>query len=234
MLAWSLLIHLQQELDMRSPGVTYTKVLFGLALTAFISMVVAVSLYVKTFGNTIAQSHEVWGQFGDFLGGTTNPVLAFMAFIGVLWTIGLTYKTMEMQRMEGLKNDCYKILTALHDTVMKKASEKTIDHSVVFNERLLSSKKYSISEITEMAQESIDWEAVSVTYRDELHEVSNHLVLYLKFLKHYSTLSDNSLVVEYYFLQFKPLLDTFHKAGFMDVTEQMDSFDRRSQWKMQN
>lgn len=47
--------------------------------------------YILKFGGMPLGNNEEWGQFGDYLGGTTNPILAFLTFIGVLWTIGLTH-----------------------------------------------------------------------------------------------------------------------------------------------
>lgn len=43
-------------------------------------------------------SYAEWGQFGDFLGGTTNPILAFLTFIGVLWTISITYEQFDNEK----------------------------------------------------------------------------------------------------------------------------------------
>jgi hypothetical protein len=39
-----------------------------------------------------------WGQFGDFVGGVTSPLLSFLTFVGVLWTISITYEQFNNQK----------------------------------------------------------------------------------------------------------------------------------------
>lgn len=69
----------------------YRKKLFALAFIGLVIVTSAIGFYVKKFGTDIIVDHEKWGQFGDFLGGTTNPLLAFLTFLGVLWTISIAY-----------------------------------------------------------------------------------------------------------------------------------------------
>lgn len=69
----------------------YRKKLFVLAFIGLVIVTSAIGFYVKKFGTDIIVDHEKWGQFGDFLGGTTNPLLAFLTFLGVLWTISIAY-----------------------------------------------------------------------------------------------------------------------------------------------
>lgn len=73
----------------------------GLAIFA-----VAAGLYWLHFGASgISKSTEAWGQFGDFLAGTVGPPIAFLAFVGLLWTIHLnrtelryTYNELKLSR----------------------------------------------------------------------------------------------------------------------------------------
>ncbi len=76
----------------------YRKKLFALAFIGLVIVISAIGFYVKTFGADILVDHEKWGQFGDFLGGTTNQVLAFLTFLGVLWTISITYEQFNNQK----------------------------------------------------------------------------------------------------------------------------------------
>lgn len=49
-------------------------------------MLVVVLIYFNQFGfDQLSNNQEVWGQFGDFIGGILNPVVAFAAFY-YLWT----------------------------------------------------------------------------------------------------------------------------------------------------
>lgn len=76
----------------------YRNKLYALAFIGFVIVVAAIGFYVKTFGTVIFEDQEIWGQFGDFLGGTTNPILAFLTFLGVLWTISITYEQFNNQK----------------------------------------------------------------------------------------------------------------------------------------
>jgi len=61
--------------------------LAALLATAMIALVVVA--YVLHFGGNWADSHEKWGQFGDYFGGTLNPLFAMLAFLALLWSIAL-------------------------------------------------------------------------------------------------------------------------------------------------
>ncbi|MFI3217876.1 MAG: hypothetical protein QX189_01985 [Methylococcales bacterium] len=41
-------------------------------------------------------TQEEWGQFGDFIGGTLNPLLSFLGLIALLVTIALQSKELEL------------------------------------------------------------------------------------------------------------------------------------------
>lgn len=66
-------------------------------LFAAISMFLVVVAYVVRFfgvlGYPLADKADVWGQFGDYLGGSLNPLLSFI-------TILLLIKSMNLQKQE--------------------------------------------------------------------------------------------------------------------------------------
>jgi len=67
--------------------------------------VVAVSLmYVRYFNGSIEADNTKWGTFGDFFGGTLNPMLSFLALIAVLLTIALQNNQIQLTRKEMEEN----------------------------------------------------------------------------------------------------------------------------------
>ena len=58
----------------------------------FIVLVVA-GFYFANFHDGLSEKNEVWGTFGDYVGGILNPVIAAFAF----WLIAKTY---ELQKRE--------------------------------------------------------------------------------------------------------------------------------------
>lgn len=64
--------------------------LIKLAATLATMLVVAVvGAYIWNFGSNWAGSQDKWGQFGDYVGGTLNPLFAMLAFLALLWSIAL-------------------------------------------------------------------------------------------------------------------------------------------------
>lgn len=68
--------------------------LFTLAMGVLAAVFIA---YVVNFSpeNRISDDPTAWGQFGDFVGGTANPLLGFLTLIGLLLTIALQGKQLD-------------------------------------------------------------------------------------------------------------------------------------------
>lgn len=50
--------------------------------------------------HTISNLPENWGTFGDYLGGTLNPILGFISFMALLYTIKLQRDSINLQNEE--------------------------------------------------------------------------------------------------------------------------------------
>ena len=73
-------------------------ILGGIAVAAFIFVLERYINNFKTF--PIANDSATWGTFGDYLGGTLNPVISFLALIGLLYTIHQQAQEMQATREE--------------------------------------------------------------------------------------------------------------------------------------
>lgn len=61
----------------------------------------ALTIYTMKFGNVGSPlDNASWGAFGDFMGGTLNPLLAFLGLIALLTTIKLQVKELKATRKE--------------------------------------------------------------------------------------------------------------------------------------
>ncbi|NLA01618.1 hypothetical protein GTA07_14655 [Rhodococcus hoagii] len=58
------------------------------------------ALYLMEFNNGFSNENSDWGTFGDFLGGTLNPIFGFLSLIALLLTIVLQSKELESTRIE--------------------------------------------------------------------------------------------------------------------------------------
>ena len=64
--------------------------------------IVSVFVYYKYifFDFKIDSNVEHFGQFGDFIGGTLNPILAFLSFMALLYTIKIQTDELKLSREE--------------------------------------------------------------------------------------------------------------------------------------
>lgn len=58
-------------------------------------------LYFLQFSNgSLSVEPSTWGQFGDFVGGTANPILAFLTLVALVLTIVLQSKQLSISSRE--------------------------------------------------------------------------------------------------------------------------------------
>lgn len=70
----------------------------GVAIGMFI---IVISAYIWNFNEyKISEKAGDWGTFGDFVGGTLNPSLAFLSFLALLQTIKIQNKELKASREE--------------------------------------------------------------------------------------------------------------------------------------
>jgi len=69
----------------------------------FIAIIIpsVVAIYVYNFKHLgLSNDQEKWAQFGDYIGGTLNPILAFFAFVALLITIKLQNDGLQQSKDE--------------------------------------------------------------------------------------------------------------------------------------
>ncbi|GJL56448.1 MAG: hypothetical protein NPIRA02_35800 [Nitrospirales bacterium] len=134
------------------------KILILIFGVATIGLCVVGVLYFLNFQGQLSSEHERWGTFGDFIGGTLNPILSFLALIALLLTIVLQNRELEATRQElsesrqtaqkqvahlineAKKNDIYKTIQVLENRLEKLYREPIyflsngdlIDHELYF------------------------------------------------------------------------------------------------------
>jgi hypothetical protein len=56
--------------------------------------------YVYQFFGPLSDDRAVWGQFGDYVGGSLNPFLTFLSLIAILFTIVLQAREIQLSTVE--------------------------------------------------------------------------------------------------------------------------------------
>ncbi|MGY5797213.1 putative phage abortive infection protein [Rheinheimera faecalis] len=112
-----------------SPKKTYG-MLAVILLVALTSVMVVFSTYMKHFDGDIIIDNEKWGQFGDFIGGTLNPILSFLGLIALLLTIVMQSKelkatTVQLERSANAQEKTEDVLKKQSETLTKQQFENT-------------------------------------------------------------------------------------------------------------
>lgn len=76
------------------------KVLSWVVGAALAFMALAYVMYFSRFHGGFSEKQDVWGQFGDFIGGTVNPLLSFLSLIALVFTVVLQTRQLEHSREE--------------------------------------------------------------------------------------------------------------------------------------
>jgi hypothetical protein len=73
-----------------------------LTISAVILMILAayVTTFYRIFGFQLSGDTAVWGQFGDYIGGTLNPILSFISIILLIKSVSLQNEANESLRDE--------------------------------------------------------------------------------------------------------------------------------------
>ncbi|MBK8814939.1 MAG: hypothetical protein IPN42_05260 [Methylococcaceae bacterium] len=93
----------KQTLEQKLETITPAGLLKYLLMILVIASVLVVSVfmfYFLKFHYKLSSSNTDWGTFGDFIGGTLNPILSFLGLIALLLTIYLQSKELESTRKE--------------------------------------------------------------------------------------------------------------------------------------
>ena len=96
-------------------------------IITFIFFIIAISCFTwniwDTFSLKLPIDATIWGQFGDFVGGTLGAVFSLISVMLVVWTFNAQNKTAETQRF----NDLFFELLHLYHSQVHEMSSKFVD-----------------------------------------------------------------------------------------------------------
>ncbi len=128
------------------------KIICGVILAA------AWAVYYLNFGihGSLSQKTEVWGQFGDYVGGVVNPILSFVTIYLLINSIGLQREsndnlTNEIKRQEKLEEykkfelRFFRLIESQEESfsrfkicVLQKDDEQNVDNQLEENDGILN------------------------------------------------------------------------------------------------
>lgn len=93
------------------------RLLFG-ALVPFVLCVLAyIAQFAIILNYPISANQADWGTFGDFLGGVLNPIYAFLAFAGVVYTVILQKDQIDLMKSQKKLEEIQQLTLGLADTI---------------------------------------------------------------------------------------------------------------------
>ena len=102
------------------------------------------SFMLQNFLAKLSDDPDKWGTFGDYLGGTLNPIISFLALIGLLYTIHQQAQEMKATRDE-----------------LERTAEQQSRQSEIFNLQQFESTFFSLLEQHNKAIERINVESIN-------------------------------------------------------------------------
>jgi hypothetical protein len=88
--------------EIEEAGVLFARLKL-LAFAGIAAAVIIIGAYLVKFSGGLSDSHERWGQFGDYVGGLLNPTFSFLALLALLGTFALQVRELRISAKE-LKN----------------------------------------------------------------------------------------------------------------------------------
>lgn len=166
--------------DNKDKNCTFPKIIAGLILYTFF----LIAIFTANFSvMEISKDVGDWGSAGDYFGGFLNPVLAFLSFIGVLWTLKMSrdelaetrsvmkeqLKTQSLQQFDSQYQHFIIQLNILLDKVGLDESVKWVDftdkslksfdesyHSIGSNQSIINYRAYLVLVLKQIDQAKID------------------------------------------------------------------------------
>ena len=102
---------------------TIIRWIVAILVLAFLVLALVFLAYASQFSKALPaqDARAAWGQFGDFIGGTSNPILAFLTLTGLLLTLLLQVKQLQNSRQELL--DSRQLVVQSNESQARAASE---------------------------------------------------------------------------------------------------------------
>lgn len=215
-----------------------TIVIIFLFTVILVTTALVIFFYIFNFGTEPSNDHSDWGAFGDYFGGILNPFLAFIAFLGVLLSLNIQNKQLELIDDGQLAKEVLIIIKDIDkridellktDVSKQKNGSVLIHHMVSEAERVAGNgssleESDSYFEFKEYAQKSgKEVEA----YTRELRRLILNLY---GFLKKYSQekLGSYSPLIEYYKYKNSSLVLMLNDIDKFDDKDEVIGFFRMS------
>ncbi|EOW9210723.1 Hypothetical protein VCSRO12_3536 [Vibrio cholerae] len=211
--------------------------LIAIVCFCLLALVIVLSIYSWNFDGALSSEHGDWGTFGDFVGGTLNPLFSFSGLIALLLTIVLQSHELEETRKElsrtaaasesqakyissqQQRDDLYRLIAKVAERINNNYNSNLLDNgasihaALVGEQNVNENKAFYILASNMMNQDSRTYKIVRYLEKD--------LITLSELLSNYDNISNEisgqtTPLLRFYKLEYEEVVQTFITYGWFD------------------
>lgn len=205
-------------------------------IVAFLAVGAYFTIFAPHSGYSLARNDGAWANFGSYVGGVLGPLFSFLAFAGVLMTVWLQAKQLDILHAQANYEEIQRLISNISsnvDTLLAQAPNQRIDHHRLRDAPIsiftvisaagtaaLSSpsdytRKASQERLIEISKEAIATEATAIGL--ELEQLS-------WCLQQYQEQNGNPTVIEFYKRRYNAIVCWLDAIGKLDSHHKIQSY----------
>lgn len=188
--------------------------------------------YIFHFGRlsnfTLSSSPDTWGAFGSYSGGLLGPFFALIAFIGVLFTILLQKKQLDIAKKQAQLEELQRVISTVSKTIDEILNDKpkVLPQDTQFHEVYLSVYASIAGGGTAALTDHRDWtkkyskeDLINGVKKIILSEVS---ILGIEFdqlvwcLEQFENAGGDNTVIRFYQRRYEPIICWLDAMGYFN------------------
>jgi hypothetical protein len=162
------------------------------------------ALYIFRFHGPLTTTQDVWGQFGDYVGGLLNPVFSFLALLALLATFRLQVQELEFSKL------------ALQNSAAALEEQSETLHQQAFDATFFQLLRLHDDSILSLKDGTASGSACFETWRGEFEqELIRFCVTDINdtFITVHKSLFQNNPALEHYFRSLITLFDLLDRSS---------------------
>ena len=201
-------------------------------------------VYIYNFGPgqwfKLSSSPADWGVFGDYVGGLLNPFLSFLTFIGIIVTVMLQARQLDIVREQANYEEIQRVLTVLSARIDGLLSSAPVSPVQRFQFMAVTPKSLfnlisalGTMQLRKPAKAEDDWLRWAMTEKqmaelqqtltDEVTTLGLELETLAWTLNRYSTEGGSAIVIDFYKYRYRAILIWLDLLGLLDKHGQIQS-----------
>ena len=192
------LLHIEIGKVMSKENIPQTKMLICILLVfALLAFFFVLGVYIYYFNAlSIIKDTATWGTFGDYFGGTLNPIISLLALIGLLYTIH-----QQAQEMKATREELKQASEQQRKQVEQQSRQSEIfnlqqfestffslleQHNNILEKIIVNNNKIKITMISSLNEKCKKYEKCSILYKKykEIYELEeSHLMVSNQYIR---------------------------------------------------